>query len=164
MSEINTFTWENHQIKPLKQRIEDLADEHYDKHHKKYAFEKYTVGERRVMLTEWVSQAWREFHKNLIKSELIRKTFRQVGLSLAVDGSEDHELWIKDIPDVQVGDWTRRPEEISNLAAIGEDEEEEEEEKDDDEEEKDDDEEEKDDDEVEYIPEDPPPPPPPTCR
>ena len=126
------------------------------------------------MLTEWVSQAWREFYKNSIKSELIRKTFRQVGLSLAVDGSEDHELWIKYIPDVQVGDWTRRPEEISNLAAIGEDEEEEEEketEDDDDDDDDDDDnvqvfdsddedeeeEEEEDNDEVEYVPETPPP-------
>ena len=99
------------------------------------------------MLTEWVSQAWREFHKDSIKSELIRKTFCQVGLSLAVDESEDHELWLKDIPDVQIGDWTRRPEEISNLAAVGEDEEEEEE----------------DDDEVEYVPETRPPPPP-RCR
>ena len=36
--------------KPLKQRIEDLADEHYDKHHKKYAFRKYTVDKRCVIL------------------------------------------------------------------------------------------------------------------
>ena len=84
--------------KSLKKRIAELADEHYDKYHKKYASEKYSVGERRVMLTEWVSKAWRELHRD--KADLIRKTFRQVGLSLAVNESEDKKLWIKDISDV----------------------------------------------------------------
>ncbi|MCJ1468160.1 hypothetical protein MMC07_006788 [Pseudocyphellaria aurata] len=40
-------------------------------------------------------------------SNLIRKTFRKLGLSLAIDGSEDDELWVKDIPDIEVGDWRR---------------------------------------------------------
>lgn len=61
------------------------------------------------MLTHWVGQAWREFHKK--NPGLIRKTFRKLGLSLAIDGSEDDELWVKNIPDVEVGDWRRYDEE-----------------------------------------------------
>ena len=55
------------------------------------------------MLTKWVGQAWRELH--IEKSELIRQTFRKLGLSLAVDGSEDNELSIRDLPGIVVGDW-----------------------------------------------------------
>ena len=38
-------------------------------------------------------------------SELIRQTFRKLGLSLAVDGSEDAELSIRDLLGIVVGDW-----------------------------------------------------------
>ena len=38
-------------------------------------------------------------------SSLICQTFRKLGLSLAVDGSEDDELSVKDIPGITVGDW-----------------------------------------------------------
>lgn len=61
------------------------------------------MGDRRVMLTHWIGQAWREFHQN--SSHIIRQTFRKLGLSLAVDGSEDAELSIKDLPNIEVGDW-----------------------------------------------------------
>ena len=36
---------------------------------------------------------------------MIRQAFVQVGLGLPVDGSRDHEIKIKDFPDVQVGNW-----------------------------------------------------------
>lgn len=54
------------------------------------------------MLTKWVGQAWQELH--IEKNELICQTFRKLGLSLAVDGSEDRELSIKDLPGIVVGD------------------------------------------------------------
>jgi hypothetical protein len=41
-----------------------------------------------------------------IHKELIIKTFRQIGLSLNPDGSEDHELKIRNLPGIEVGDWT----------------------------------------------------------
>lgn len=50
-----------------------------------------------------MAQAWKEAHET--HSESIQKSFRQVGLSLAVDGSEDEELKIRDLPALQVGDW-----------------------------------------------------------
>ena len=36
---------------------------------------------------------------------MIRQAFVQVGLGLPIDGSRDHEIKIKDFPDVQVGNW-----------------------------------------------------------
>ena len=36
---------------------------------------------------------------------MIRQAFIQVGLGLPIDGSRDHEIKIKDFPDVQVGNW-----------------------------------------------------------
>ena len=50
-----------------------------------------------------MGQAWRDIHRE--NASLIRQTFRKLGLSLAIDGSEDNELSIKDIPDVKVGEW-----------------------------------------------------------
>ena len=89
--------------KPLKTRVSELADIHYDENFERWSKGSYTVGDRWVMLTKWVGQAWRELHTK--HASLIRQTFRKLGLSLAVDGSEDEELSIKDIPNVQVGDW-----------------------------------------------------------
>jgi hypothetical protein len=34
-------------------------------------------------------------------------TFRQIGISLNLDGSEDSEIKIRDVPDIEVGDWRR---------------------------------------------------------
>ena len=38
-------------------------------------------------------------------SDMIRQAFVQVRLGLLTDGSRDHEIKIKDFPDVQVGNW-----------------------------------------------------------
>lgn len=89
--------------KPLKDRISELADLSYEENLQKWENGKYTVGDRRVMLTHWVGQAWRELHKD--NGDLIRQTFRKLGLSLTVDGSEDTELKIRDLPNIEVGDW-----------------------------------------------------------
>ena len=94
--------------KPLKNRIKELSEIHYDNHMDKWENGKYSIGDRRIMVTHWVGQAWRELHAE--QSHLIIKAFRKVGLSLAVDGSEDVELHVKDIPDIQVGNWTREEE------------------------------------------------------
>ena len=37
--------------------------------------------------------------------DMIRQAFQQVGLGLPIDGSRDHEIKIKDFPDVRVGNW-----------------------------------------------------------
>jgi hypothetical protein len=37
--------------------------------------------------------------------DMIRQAFRQVGLGLPINGRQDHEIKIKDFPNVQVGNW-----------------------------------------------------------
>ena len=50
------------------------------------------------MLTKWVGQAWEDMYAK--NSDIIRLAFKQVGLGLPVNGSQDHEIKIKDFPEV----------------------------------------------------------------
>lgn len=36
---------------------------------------------------------------------MVQRVFRKVGLSLAIDGSEDYELDIKGLAGIEIGDW-----------------------------------------------------------
>ena len=90
--------------KPLKDRIKELSEIHYDNNIEQWEHCKYSIGDRRIMITKWVGQTWRELHSK--QSHVIVKAFQRLGLTLAIDGSEDEELYVKDIPDIQVGDWT----------------------------------------------------------
>jgi hypothetical protein len=56
-------------------------------------------------MTHWVYKAFERVH--LEHKDAIISCFKNVGLSLAVDGSEDHLLKIRDLPDITVGDWQR---------------------------------------------------------
>ena len=89
--------------KSLKSRIEELADQYIDENEREWVEGKYSVSQRRVLLTKWVGQAWEDMHAK--DSDMIRQAFVQVGLGLPIDGSRDHEIKIKDFPDVQVGNW-----------------------------------------------------------
>ena len=51
------------------------------------------VGRRRIAITWAVGEAWETFSRE--KAEVVRRSFRVVGLSLPLDGSEDKELSIK---------------------------------------------------------------------
>jgi hypothetical protein len=57
------------------------------------------------LLTYWVARAWKRLH--LEYKDTIINTFRNVGLALNPDGSQDGELKVKGIPDIQVGDYCR---------------------------------------------------------
>src|SRR5712671_4536918 len=87
----------------LKARIEELADQYIDEHEVEWVEGKYTVGQRRVLLTKWVGQAWDDIHAE--DGDMIRRAFKQVGLGLPIDGSHDHEIKIKDFLEVEVGNW-----------------------------------------------------------
>lgn len=51
------------------------------------------IGRRRVALTWAVGEAWERFSTE--RAEVVHRSFRTVGLSLPIDGSEDHEISIK---------------------------------------------------------------------
>jgi hypothetical protein len=92
--------------KPLKALVAQATADHTDKYHERYTAGNFTVWDRRVLLTKWVAQAWKELHEKY-KNTII-ETFQRVGLSLNPDGSEDHKIKIKGLDDIKVGDFTRR--------------------------------------------------------
>jgi hypothetical protein len=91
--------------KPLKALIKEEHDDHFDQHIDEWQAGKFSVGDWRVLLTYWVAKAWKRLH--LEYKDTIINTFRNVGLSLNPDGSEDQELTIKDLPNIIVGDYHR---------------------------------------------------------
>src|SRR6266516_386562 len=91
--------------KLIKQYIEEEEEKWIEEHMEQYKAGRYSVGDRRILMTHWVTHAWEKVHKE--HRDTIIKTFRQVGLSLNPDGSEDSELKIKDLPGIVVGDYNR---------------------------------------------------------
>ena len=89
--------------KSLKARIDDLAEQYIDENERDWVEGKYSVSQRRVLLTKWVGQAWEDMHAE--DSDMIRQAFVQVGLGLPIDGSRDSEIKIKGFLGVQVGNW-----------------------------------------------------------
>jgi len=51
------------------------------------------IGRRRVALTWAVGEAWECFSTE--RAEVVRRSFRTVGLSLPIHGSENHDISIK---------------------------------------------------------------------
>jgi DDE superfamily endonuclease len=48
--------------KSLKDRITELADQYIDENEREWVEGKYTVSQRRVLLTKWVGQAWEDMY------------------------------------------------------------------------------------------------------
>jgi len=89
--------------KLLKDRIAELAEIHYNAYKEQWIENKYSVSDRRVMLASWVAQAWDDLH--CYNSESIKQAFRDMGLALPTNRSQDDEIKIKDLPGIQVGNW-----------------------------------------------------------
>jgi len=89
--------------KPFKGLMQDLTDERIFELESVDEFEKWTVGDRRVMTTECVGNAFSQFHNE--KAEVIRRSFWKVGLSLPINGSRDYELDIKGFTSLAIGNW-----------------------------------------------------------
>jgi hypothetical protein len=102
--------------KIIKQYIEDAEDQWVDNHLKEWDEGKFSVGDRRVLLTHWVAEAWKRLYEE--HQDAIIKTFQNVGLSLPTDGLKDYLLKIRDLPNMTIGDWQRAPEGTEENPAI----------------------------------------------
>lgn len=91
--------------KPLKEHIRSFTEEAIQDCESAEEFERWTVGDRRVLTTCAVGDAWYQFAVE--KQEIIKRVFRKVGLSLPIDGSADHELDVKGFEKLEIGDWRR---------------------------------------------------------
>jgi hypothetical protein len=69
--------------------------------------EKWSVSQKWIMVTHVVVEAWTQFCKE--KKSLIEKSFVNVGLNIASDGSEDSKLSIKGYEHgkLEIGDWSK---------------------------------------------------------
>lgn len=90
---------------PLKEMFREEVEEYIEQEEEKRKIN-WTVGDRRVMTTICVGQAWEKF--SVEKRSIVQKSFRNVGLTLPVDGSSDQELNIKGFTpqELDIGDWS----------------------------------------------------------
>jgi hypothetical protein len=100
--------------KILKDKVGELYEEYLESiPDEQLEINKFNVGERRVLVTRWVADAWDWLHRE--HKQTIVRTFRQLGITLKIDGSEDKdELRIRGFPDIEVGDWKRDGMETEN--------------------------------------------------
>jgi hypothetical protein len=89
--------------KLIKGYIEEYEDLWIEENFEVWQSGKWSVGDRRILLTHWVAQAFERVH--LEHKDAIIACFKSVGLSLAVDGTEDHLLKVRDCLDLTIGDW-----------------------------------------------------------
>ena len=59
-----------------------------------------TASERRIHFTKWVGKAWEE----ISAKDMIIRSFKKCGISVAVDGSEDDQINIETLNDYIVGE------------------------------------------------------------
>ena len=77
-----------------------LEDDNRDKP----VWSQYDIGQRRILITRCVGQAWEEFCQNW--RSVIVDCFKRLGLSLPIDGSQDAKyLSIKGLDGIKVGNW-----------------------------------------------------------
>jgi hypothetical protein len=98
--------------KPLKTLVVQAASDHADKYYERYKAGDFIVGDRRVLLTQWVAEVWKQLH--IQYKDTIIQTFWRLGLSLNPDSSEDHEIRIKGLEDIKVGDFSHIEPELGN--------------------------------------------------
>ena len=79
---------------PFKAIVSRLANDHCAQN-----LSAYVQGERRVLLTKWVGQAWEEVSAN---KQMIQRTFRKCGISVPIDGSADGDIQLEGLPDYTV--------------------------------------------------------------
>ena len=84
----------------LKTAIDTMANNHLQKNLEDYTRGKISASER-ILFTKWVGQAWEDISA---KKNMIIRSFKKCGISVAIDGSEDAEMSIVGLEDYVVGD------------------------------------------------------------
>ena len=74
---------------PFKRSVESAVMQHIQENLEGYLNGKFTAGERRILFTKWVGQAWEELSQD---HTIAMRAFKKCGISVAADGSEDHEI------------------------------------------------------------------------
>lgn len=83
---------------PFKKKVEEAALKHMNDHLDDYLHGKFTAGQRRVLITQWVGDAWEELSKD---TNIAVRSFKKCGISTAADGSEDFEIHLEGLEDYE---------------------------------------------------------------
>ena len=75
------------------------------------------VGRQRVAIADAVGEAWERFSTE--KVEVVRRAFRIFGLSLPINGSEDHKISIKGLANDFLCKGLKELEEVGGIGEIG---------------------------------------------
>ena len=84
---------------PFKTKVETAATNHLHDNVEGYLHGRFTAGERRVLISKWVGEAWEELSQN---KEVAVRSFKKCGISVAADGSEDFEIHLEGLEDYEV--------------------------------------------------------------
>ena len=84
---------------PFKKKVESAALQHVQENLDGYLNGRFTAGERCILMTKWVGEAWEDLAKN---KEIVVRSFKKCGISVAPDGSEDTEIHLEGLEDYQV--------------------------------------------------------------
>ena len=93
---------DTHINKPLKQYIGNYLSAYTEAGWKSGfpAKQNLKIPERRILITKCVGDAWDKLHGN--HADLISRSFRDTGIALKPDGSDDHFLSVQDMSGLQV--------------------------------------------------------------
>lgn len=86
---------------PFKAAIDAMANSHLQENLDDYVKGRISASERRILFTKWVGKAWEEMSR---KKDMIIRSFKKCGISVAIDGSEDDEINIESLEDYAVGE------------------------------------------------------------
>ena len=76
--------------RPFKEAIDAMANSHVQENLEDYMRGRITASER-ILFTKWVGKAWDE----ISAKDMIIRSFKKCGISVAVDGSEDDQINIE---------------------------------------------------------------------
>ena len=85
--------------KPFKDAIQEQFEKHLSENLHLYTEDKLPVSEIRVLTTNWVADGWEKVSRN---KEIIKRSFAKCGISYNLDGTEDNDINIEEIPDYQL--------------------------------------------------------------
>ena len=84
---------------PFKAAVERQATMYLQENLDSYVTGKINASERRVLFTKWVGKAWEDVSS---KVEMVVRSFRKCGISVAIDGSEDSDININGLENYSV--------------------------------------------------------------
>ena len=82
--------------KPFKTYVKEQFEKHLNENLQLYLDNKLTAGDRRILTTKWVANAWAKIKQN---KDLIVRSSLKCGISNSLDGSEDHLVNIRGLED-----------------------------------------------------------------